>query len=156
MKPVIYIDTSGIPDDVMNIMLIAVGVTALACALLVVVTNYRDKAKDRLKKKDKSPRVPHADSHPETGTRATAAEVEAVTGWVHPAVKRGTTYAISKFVALVGAVAVLIFLLMQNPTGERLLWVGVAVSVTVLMGFLTRKHIKELRHEYRYEEEKAP
>lgn len=78
-----------------------------------------------------------------------------MTGWVHPAVKRGTTYAISKFIALVGAVAVLIFLLMQNPTGERLLWVGVAVAVTVLIGFLTKKHIEELRHEYRYEEEQS-
>jgi Flp pilus assembly protein TadB len=139
----------------MNIMLIAVGVTALACVLLVVLTNYRDRAKDRVKKKDKSPHVQQVDSDAGTRTRATAAEIEAMTGWVHPAVKRGTTYAISKFIALVGAVAVLIFLLMQNPTGDRLLWVRVAVAATVLVGFLTKKHIEELRRDYRYGEEKS-
>jgi hypothetical protein len=31
MRPMIYTDASGIPDDVMNVMLITVGLTSLAC-----------------------------------------------------------------------------------------------------------------------------
>jgi hypothetical protein len=44
------IRTTGIPEDVLTVMLVVVFAVILACAALVVVTNYRDKVKDRSRK----------------------------------------------------------------------------------------------------------
>ena len=74
-------------------------------------------------------------------------------GWVHPAVRRGTIYWTAQVIGLAGSTVVLIFLALQNPTTERYLWAAAFVIATVLSGFCGRKQIKNLRHEYRYEED---
>lgn len=40
----------GMDPDVLAIMLTVVGIVALACILLVVITNYRDRAEERRSK----------------------------------------------------------------------------------------------------------
>lgn len=49
MNP-IRINTSGIPDDVLGLITAIVLATILACTVLVLVTNYRDKVKDQARK----------------------------------------------------------------------------------------------------------
>jgi len=44
------IRTTGIPEDVLTAMLVVVFAVILACAALVVVTNYRDKVKGPFQK----------------------------------------------------------------------------------------------------------
>lgn len=44
------IRTTGIPEDVLTVMLVVVFAVILACAALVVVTNYLDKVRDRSRK----------------------------------------------------------------------------------------------------------
>ena len=75
------------------------------------------------------------------------------TDWVHPAVRRGTIYWTAQFIGCAGLTVVLIFLALRDPTTERLLWAAATVAITVIVGFLTKKQIKNLRHEYRYEED---
>jgi hypothetical protein len=74
------------------------------------------------------------------------------TGWVHPAVKRGTIYWTGQAVVFTGVVVFIIFWALQNPTIERLWWAAIAATAAVLVWFLTSKMIKKLQHDYRYEE----
>jgi uncharacterized BrkB/YihY/UPF0761 family membrane protein len=74
------------------------------------------------------------------------------TGWVHPAVKRGTILWTGQAIVLTGAAVFIIFWALQNPT-ERLWWAAIAAIVAVLIWVLTSKMIKNLQHEYRYEED---
>ena len=46
------INTSGIPDDVLFLINMIVIAVIILCAALVVVTNYRDKVKDRSRKEN--------------------------------------------------------------------------------------------------------
>jgi uncharacterized membrane protein len=73
--------------------------------------------------------------------------------WVHPTVRRGTIYWTAQAVAFTGAALVFILLALQTPTVEHLWWAGLAVIAVVLSWFLARKMIKDLRHEFRYEDD---
>lgn len=73
--------------------------------------------------------------------------------WVHPAVRRGTWLFTGQAIGFTGGVIYIVFLAVQNPTVERLWWAGLAVIAAVLFWFLIRKMIKNLQHEYRYEED---
>jgi uncharacterized membrane protein len=85
--------------------------------------------------------------------RAPRQRADVMKGWVHPTVRRGTIYWTAQALGFSGAVAILIFLALQNPTFERLWWAGLGVIAAILGWFLARKMIKDLRHEYRYEED---
>jgi uncharacterized membrane protein len=73
--------------------------------------------------------------------------------WVHPAVRRGTIYWTAQAIGFTGAAVAFIYLALQNPTVERLWWAGLVVIAAILGWFLAKKMIKDLRHEYRYEED---
>lgn len=166
------INMSGIPDDVLFLInTIVIGVIIL-CAALVAVTNYRDKVRDRLRKENtlRSARAdesgagtgrlsapidlegPERRKAPATGSQ-TQGEAWAVRDWVHPAVRRGTIYWTAHGIVSAGLAVALVFLALRNPSTELRLWAIAAVIFAVLAGFLVRKQIKNLRHEYRYEED---
>ncbi|MDJ0455998.1 hypothetical protein PUN71_002130 [Arthrobacter sp. NQ7] len=74
-------------------------------------------------------------------------------GWVHPTVRRGTIYWNAQAVGFTGLALVLIFFAVQAPTAERFWWAGLAVIAAILFWFLARKMIKDLQHEFRYEDD---
>jgi Flp pilus assembly protein TadB len=172
MNPMAF-RTTGIPDDVLTVMLVAVFATILACATLVVVTNYRDRVKDRSRKAQtqragnvdaRSEQVPEGAEPPSAspdhaGPRLlnSASNRPSYSGdtkdWIHPAVRRGTIYWTAQAVGITGGAVLLIFLALQHPTAERLWWAGAFVIAAVLSWFLIRKQIQKLQHEYRYEED---
>jgi tellurite resistance protein TehA-like permease len=75
------------------------------------------------------------------------------TDWVHPTVKRGTIYWTAQAIGFAGAAVLFIFFALLNPTVERLWWAGLAAIAAVLAWFLSRKMIRDLQYEFRYEED---
>jgi tellurite resistance protein TehA-like permease len=75
------------------------------------------------------------------------------TDWVHPTVKRGTIYWTGQAIGFAGAAVLFIFFALLNPTVERLWWAGLAGIAAVLAWFLSRKMIRDLQYEFRYEED---
>lgn len=72
--------------------------------------------------------------------------------WIHPTVRRGTIYWTAQAIGFSGFALFLIFLALQTPTVERLWWAGLSVIAAILFWFLARKMIRDLRHEFRYED----
>lgn len=73
--------------------------------------------------------------------------------WVHPAVRRGSSWVTAQAVFIAGFAVFLVVLALWNPTRERLLWAAGGVLAAVLVGFLARWQIKKLRYDYRYEDD---
>jgi Flp pilus assembly protein TadB len=127
------------------------------------VTNYRDKVKDHSRKENTLRSARADESGAGTGRLSAPIDLEgperrkhegwAVKDWVHPAVRRGTIYWTAHGIVSAGLAVALVFLALRNPSTELRLWAIAAVIFAVLVGFLVRKQIKNLRHEYRYEED---
>lgn len=73
--------------------------------------------------------------------------------WTHPTVRRGTIYWTAQAIGVTVFTLFLIFLAFQTPTVERFWWAGLSAIAAVLSWFFTRKMIRNLQHEYRYEDD---
>jgi Flp pilus assembly protein TadB len=154
------INTSGIPDDVLFLINVIVFAVIILCTALVAVTHLVDKAKERQRPRN-YPRDPSSEEQEKgrgqrqtkTGGRMDHRFKGWTTGWVHPTVKRGTFYWTAQAIVFAGAAVLFIFLALLNPTVERLWWAGLAGIAGVLAWFLSRKMIRDLQYEFRYEED---
>jgi Flp pilus assembly protein TadB len=154
------INTSGIPDDVLFLINVIVFAVIILCAALVAVTHLVDKAKERRRSKNYA-RDPSSEEQEkrrdqrqaQTGGRMDHRFAGWTTDWVHPTVKRGTIYWTAQAIAFAGAAVLFIFFALLNPTVERLWWAGLAGIAAVLAWFLSRKMIRDLQYEFRYEED---
>lgn len=154
------INTSGIPDDVLFLINVIVVAVIILCAALVGVTHLVDKAKER-RRSDNHTRGPTSEEQEKRRNQRQARAGGRMdhrfkgwrTGWVHPTVKRGTIYWTAQALVLAGAAVLFIFLALLNPTAERLWVAGLTVIAAVLAWFLSRKMIRDLQYEFRYEED---
>ncbi|WP_367645971.1 hypothetical protein [Paenarthrobacter ureafaciens] len=154
------INTSGIPDDVLFLINVIVFAVAILCAVLVAVTHWIDKAKDRRRPKDYSrdhksegQEKRRDQRQAQTGGRMDHRFKGWTTGWVHPTVKRGTIYWTAQAIVFACGAVLFVFFAILNPTVERLWWAGLAGIAAVLAWFLSRKMIRDLQYEFRYEED---
>ena len=153
------INTSGIPDDGLFLINVIVFAVIILCSALVAVTHLVDKAKERRRSKNYT----HPNSEKQekgrdqrqaqTGGRMDHRFKGWTTVWVHPTVKRGTIYWTAQAIVFAGGAVLFIFLALLNPTVERLWWAGLAGIAAVLAWFLSRKMIRDLQYEFRYEED---
>ena len=154
------INTNGIPDDVLFLINVIVFVVIILCAALIVVTHLADKAKDRRRSKNYA-RDPDSEDQEKRrdqrqakiGGRMHHRFKGWTTDWVHPTVRRGTIYWTGQAIVFAGAAVLFIFLALLNPTVERLWWAGLAGIAAVLAWLLSRKMIRDLQYEFRYEED---
>lgn len=157
MKPTAF-NTSGIPDDVLFLINVIVFAVIILCAALVAVTHLVDKAKERRRSENfthpNSEDEKRRDQHQaQTGGRTDHRFKGRTTDWVHPTVKRGTIYWTAQAIVFAGSAVLFILLALLNPTVERLWWAGLAGIAAVLAWFLSRKMIRDLQYEFRYEED---
>ncbi len=75
--------------------------------------------------------------------------------WVHPAVRRGTLWFKIQAIGLGGLAAIFVILAILDRTTKTLIYAIVACIVAVVLGYLARRAIKQLRYDYRYEEEEG-
>jgi Flp pilus assembly protein TadB len=154
------INTSGIPDDVLFLINVIVFAVIILCAALVAVTHLVDKAKER-RRSGNYARDPSSEEQEKRREQRQAQKGGRMdhrfkgwtTGWVHPTVKRGTVYWTAQAIVFAGAAVLFIFFALLNPTVERLWWAGLAGIAAVLAWFLSRKMIRDLQYEFRYEED---
>ena len=154
------INTSGIPDDVLFLINVIVFAVIILCAVLVAVTHFVDKKKER-RRANNHTRGPTSEEQEKRRNQRQASAGGRMdhrfkgwtTGWVHPTVKRGTIYWTAQAIVFAGGAVLFIFLALLNPTVERLWWAGLAGIAAVLAWFLSRKMIRDLQYEFRYEED---
>lgn len=154
------INTSGIPDDVLFLINVIVFAVIILCAALVAVTHLVDKAKERRWSKDYA-LYPNSEEQEnrrdqrqaQTGGRMDHRFKGWTTDWVHPTVKRGTIYWTAQAIVFTAAAVLFIFFALLDPTVERLWWAGLAGIAAVLAWFLSRKMIRDLKYEFRYEDD---
>lgn len=153
-------NTSGIPDDVLLLINVIVFAVIILCGALVAVTHLVDKAKERQRSKtyrrdpnSQEQKKGRDEPQAQTGGRMDHRFNGWTTAWVHPTVKRGTIYWTAQAIVFAGTAVLVIFFALLNPTAERLWWAGVAGIVAVLAWVLSRKMIRDLQYEFRYEED---
>jgi Flp pilus assembly protein TadB len=154
------INTSGIPDDVLFLINVIVFAVIILCAALVAVTHLVDKAKERRRSNNytQDPTSEEQEKRRDQRQAQTGGRMDHrfkgwTTDWVHPTVKRGTIYWTAQAIGFAGAAVLFIFFALLNPTVERLWWAGLAAIAAVLAWFLSRKMIRDLQYEFRYEED---
>lgn len=153
-------NTSGIPEDVLLLINVIVFAVIILCGALVAVTHLVDKAKERQRSKTYT-RDPNSQvqekrrdqRQAQTGRHMDHRFKGWTTDWVHPTVKRGTIYWTAQAIVFAGVAVLFTFFALLNPTAERLWWAGLAGIAAVLAWFLSRKMIKDLQYEFRYEED---
>lgn len=154
------INTSGIPDDVLFLINVIVFAVIILCAALVVVTHLVDKAKERRRPKNYA-RDPNSEEQEkrrdqrqgQTGRRVDHGFKGWATDWVHPTVKRGIIYWTTQAIVFTAAAVLFILFALLNPTVERLWWAGLAGIAAGLAWFFSRKMIRDLKYEFRYEDD---
>ncbi|MFY9635613.1 hypothetical protein [Pseudarthrobacter sp. BIM B-2242] len=153
-------NTSGIPDDVLLLINVIVFAVIILCAALVAVTHLVDKAKERRRSKTytRDPNYEEQEKRRDQRQAQTGGRMDHrfkgwTSDWVHPTVKRGTIYWTAQAIVFAGAAVLFIFFALLNPTVERLWWAGLAGIAAVLAWFLSRKMIRDLQYEFRYEED---
>lgn len=153
-------NTSGIPEDVLLLINVIVFAVIILCGALVAVTHLVDKAKEsqRSRTYTRDPNSQEQEKRRDQRRAQTAGHMDHrfkgwTTDWVHPTVQRGTIYWTAQAIVFAGVAVLFIFFALRNPTAEHLWWAGVAGIAAVLAWFLSRKMIRDLQYEFRYEED---